>query len=135
MPFVQTTREKVEQLGVKALALTLEFDEAEVLKKNSAYLANTLDVSTFINNYSSFFLIRKIRDLKYRKLGDDGKASAIEIKVEMEEGTTFSKEYVYVMLCQVYFGRRNPYYLSLWNFKERDLHFFLNGLYWGVFQP
>lgn len=45
MPFVQATREKVEQLGVKALALTLEFNEAEVLKDNSAYLANTLDVS------------------------------------------------------------------------------------------
>lgn len=45
MPFVQTTREKVNQLGVKALALTLEFDEAEVLRNNSGYLANTLDVS------------------------------------------------------------------------------------------
>lgn len=45
MPFVQTTREKLEQLGPKALALTLEFDEAEVLKNNSIYLANTLDVS------------------------------------------------------------------------------------------
>lgn len=45
MPFVQASREKVVQLGVKALALTLEFDEAEVLTNNSAYLANTLDVS------------------------------------------------------------------------------------------
>lgn len=44
MPFVQATREKVEQLGPKALALTLEFDEAEVLKSNSVYLANTLNV-------------------------------------------------------------------------------------------
>lgn len=50
MPFVQATREKVEQLGVKALALTLEFDEAEVLKSNSAYLANTLDVSILFFN-------------------------------------------------------------------------------------
>lgn len=49
MPFVQTTREKLEQLGAKALALTLEFDEAEVLKNNSIYLANTLDVSTYIS--------------------------------------------------------------------------------------
>lgn len=48
MPFVQATREKVDQLGVKALALTLEFDEAEVLRNNSPYLANTLDVSHFI---------------------------------------------------------------------------------------
>lgn len=44
MPFVQTTREKLERFGPKALAVTLEFDEAQVLKDNSAYLANTLDV-------------------------------------------------------------------------------------------
>lgn len=48
MPFVQTTREKLEQLGARALALTLEFDEAEVLKNNSIYLANTLDVSATV---------------------------------------------------------------------------------------
>lgn len=48
MPFVQAIREKVDQLGVKALALTLEFDEAEVLRNNSHYLANTLDVSRYI---------------------------------------------------------------------------------------
>lgn len=53
MPFVQATREKVEQLGVKALALTLEFDEAEVLKSNSAYLANTLDVSIVFFKFHS----------------------------------------------------------------------------------
>lgn len=46
MPFVQATREKVDQLGLKALALTLEFDEAEILRNNSIYLANTLDVSS-----------------------------------------------------------------------------------------
>lgn len=51
MPFVQTTREKVDQIGIKALALTLEFDEAEVLKNNSAYLANTLNVSIVLWNF------------------------------------------------------------------------------------
>lgn len=45
MPFVQTVREKLKQLGDKVFALTLEFDEANVLKNNSSYLANTLDVS------------------------------------------------------------------------------------------
>lgn len=49
MPFVQATREKIDQLGVKALALTLEFDEAIVLRNNSRYLANTLDVSQIFN--------------------------------------------------------------------------------------
>ncbi|CAH0561246.1 unnamed protein product [Brassicogethes aeneus] len=44
MPFVQATREKLQQLGPKAFAVTLEFDEAEVLKNNSEYLANTLGV-------------------------------------------------------------------------------------------
>ncbi|XP_017772759.1 PREDICTED: leucine--tRNA ligase, cytoplasmic isoform X3 [Nicrophorus vespilloides] len=52
MPFVQATREKLEQLGSKALALTLEFNEAEVLKNNSIYLANTLDVDEVIVRYT-----------------------------------------------------------------------------------
>lgn len=52
MPFVQATREKVEQLGPKALALTLEFDEAEVLKANSVYLANTLNVEEVIVKFT-----------------------------------------------------------------------------------
>lgn len=47
MPFVQATREKLQKLGSKALAVTLEFNEAEVLKNNSIYLANTLDVLKF----------------------------------------------------------------------------------------
>lgn len=45
MPFVQATREKADQLGLKALALTLEFDEAQILRNNSVYLAKSLDVS------------------------------------------------------------------------------------------
>ncbi|XP_056634645.1 leucine--tRNA ligase, cytoplasmic [Diorhabda sublineata] len=52
MPFVQATREKIEQFGVKALALTLEFDEAEVLKINSAYLANTLDLEEVVIKFT-----------------------------------------------------------------------------------
>ncbi|VEN44598.1 unnamed protein product [Callosobruchus maculatus] len=52
MPFVQATREKMEQLGVKALALTLEFDEADVLRSNSSYLANTLDVEEVLVKYT-----------------------------------------------------------------------------------
>lgn len=52
MPFVQTTREKLEKLGAKALALTLEFDEAQVLKNNSIYLANTLDVEEVLVKYT-----------------------------------------------------------------------------------
>lgn len=55
MPFVQATREKMEQLGPKALALTLEFDEADVLRSNSVYLANTLDVSDVRNNLMCHF--------------------------------------------------------------------------------
>lgn len=44
MPFVQATKEKLEKLGPQALALTLVFNELEVLKQNSIYLTNTLDV-------------------------------------------------------------------------------------------
>ncbi|XP_048523104.1 leucine--tRNA ligase, cytoplasmic [Dendroctonus ponderosae] len=52
MPFVQATREKVDVLGLRALALTLEFDEADILRKNSVYLANTLDVDEVIIRYT-----------------------------------------------------------------------------------
>lgn len=48
MPFVQATREKMDKLGKQALALTMEFDEAAVLKNSTSYLANSLDVSLMI---------------------------------------------------------------------------------------
>ncbi|XP_066146894.1 leucine--tRNA ligase, cytoplasmic [Euwallacea fornicatus] len=52
MPFVQTTREKVNQFGLKTFALTLEFDEAEILRNNNVYLANTLDVEEVIIKFT-----------------------------------------------------------------------------------
>lgn len=75
MPFVQTTREKVDQLGLKALALTLEFDEAEILRNNSIYLANTLDVS----NMSFCWTVITIKSFQVEevtvKFTDDADAS------------------------------------------------------------
>uniref|UniRef100_A0A1B6IUA7 leucine--tRNA ligase n=1 Tax=Homalodisca liturata TaxID=320908 RepID=A0A1B6IUA7_9HEMI len=44
MPFVQAMREKVANSGIKALNLTLDFDEVETLTTNKAYLENTLDL-------------------------------------------------------------------------------------------
>ncbi|KAK4887053.1 hypothetical protein RN001_003324 [Aquatica leii] len=44
MPFVQATKEKLDKLGSQALAQTLIFDEMKVLKENSVYLTNTLDL-------------------------------------------------------------------------------------------
>lgn len=52
MPFVQATREKLEKFGQKALAVGLEFDEAEVLRNNRLYLANTLDVDEVVVKYT-----------------------------------------------------------------------------------
>lgn len=48
MPFVQATREKMDQHGLQALSLTLEFNEADVLLKNKTYLENTLNVIYWI---------------------------------------------------------------------------------------
>ncbi|KAK3919230.1 Leucine--tRNA ligase, cytoplasmic [Frankliniella fusca] len=48
MPFVQATREKVETIGLKALNLTLDFNETEVLQKNVHYLTSTLDLDEVV---------------------------------------------------------------------------------------
>lgn len=49
MPFVQAIRQRVEAgEGKKALAITLTFNELEVLQSNFEYLKLTLDVSAII---------------------------------------------------------------------------------------
>lgn len=44
MPFVQATREKINEIGLAALNLTLDFSELGVLEENKEYLKNTLEV-------------------------------------------------------------------------------------------
>ena len=42
MPFVQFVKTRMEELGVAALDLKTDFDEAKVLKDNLDYIVNTL---------------------------------------------------------------------------------------------
>ena len=44
MPFVVWSKERVSDLGLSALDLTLEFDEKQVLEDNAAYLLSTLQL-------------------------------------------------------------------------------------------
>ena len=44
MPFVQFVKARIEELGLAALDLTLDFDEAEVLEDNLEYLLSTLQM-------------------------------------------------------------------------------------------
>ena len=44
MPFVAFTKERVAQVGLGALDLTLEFDGKAVLERDAAYLANSLQL-------------------------------------------------------------------------------------------
>lgn len=44
MPFVQATREKIEQIGITAMNLTLDFSEMGALEENKEYLKHTLEV-------------------------------------------------------------------------------------------
>jgi leucyl-tRNA synthetase len=50
MPFVQAVKDRVLVQGIKALNLTLDFDEKEVLESNLEYLMSTLDVSNFVTD-------------------------------------------------------------------------------------
>ncbi|CAD6237682.1 GSCOCG00008299001-RA-CDS [Cotesia congregata] len=52
MPFVQTTREKMQTVGINALNLTLEFDEVSVLKGSKEYLKSTLDLEDIEIQYT-----------------------------------------------------------------------------------
>ncbi|XP_034181031.2 leucyl-tRNA synthetase [Osmia lignaria lignaria] len=52
MPFVQVVREKMEQIGLSALDLTLDFDEFKVLQDNKQYLENTLDLENITIKYT-----------------------------------------------------------------------------------
>lgn len=46
MPFVAMVRERVDKLGKIAMAVTVDFDEKEILETNREYLRNTLDLET-----------------------------------------------------------------------------------------
>lgn len=52
MPFVAKVRERIEQLGKSAMAVTVDFDEAEILKVNHEYLRNTLDLETLETRFT-----------------------------------------------------------------------------------
>lgn len=52
MPFVQVAKENVEKNGIKALNLTSEFDEVEVMNKFKKYMINTLDLEGIDIKYS-----------------------------------------------------------------------------------
>lgn len=46
MPFVAQVRERVNLLGKAAMAVTVDFDEKDILTVNLEYLRNTLDLQT-----------------------------------------------------------------------------------------
>ncbi|RLU26189.1 hypothetical protein DMN91_002355 [Ooceraea biroi] len=52
MPFVQFVKEQMQTVGVSALNLTLDFNEADVLEKNKEYLKTTLDLENIIVKYT-----------------------------------------------------------------------------------
>ena len=59
MPFVAFTKERVAQVGLGALDLTLEFDGKAVLERDAAYLANNLQ-AWLPDGYSQIFRILSV---------------------------------------------------------------------------
>ncbi|XP_038055725.1 leucine--tRNA ligase, cytoplasmic-like [Patiria miniata] len=53
MPFVQHVKENVAKSGPRAMDLTMEFDEKEVLETNIAYLTSTLELEGLDVKFSS----------------------------------------------------------------------------------
>lgn len=55
MPFVQRKKEEVTQHGIRAIDLTTEYDEMDVIKKHIDYLAHTLEVKPYIFYFNQEF--------------------------------------------------------------------------------
>ncbi|XP_014672325.1 PREDICTED: leucine--tRNA ligase, cytoplasmic-like isoform X2 [Priapulus caudatus] len=62
MPFVQTVKENVVKQGLKALNLTMEFDEQAVLQENIVYLHSTLELEGLDVKFSLDFTDVKIQE-------------------------------------------------------------------------
>lgn len=52
MPFVQAVKERMENIGLQALSLTLDFDEMNVLSNNKVYLESTLGLQEIFLKYA-----------------------------------------------------------------------------------
>uniref|UniRef100_A0A6P7HDN4 leucine--tRNA ligase n=1 Tax=Diabrotica virgifera virgifera TaxID=50390 RepID=A0A6P7HDN4_DIAVI len=132
MPFVQATREKIEQLGVKALALTLEFDEAAVLKTNSAYLAYTLDLEEVIIKYtddpeatekmkeccpgSPFVLFSAKPGIKLEFINPVPQNGLFSKVLTVSDGDTYEK--VVQRLAKDSKAMKKPESIQLWRFED-----------------
>lgn len=53
MPFVQSVRDRITQFGRAAMALTVDFDEFEILSTNLEYLRGTLDLEQLEIKFTS----------------------------------------------------------------------------------
>lgn len=53
MPFVQGVRDRIDQFGKAAMALTVDFDEHEILSTNLEYLKSTLDLEQLEIKFTS----------------------------------------------------------------------------------
>ncbi|XP_072383569.1 leucine--tRNA ligase, cytoplasmic [Diabrotica undecimpunctata] len=132
MPFVQATRDKIEQLGVKALALTLEFDEAAVLKTNSAYLAYTLDLEEVIIKYtddpeasekmkeccpgSPFVLFSAKPGIKLEFINPVPQNGLFSKVLTVSDGDTYEK--VVQRLAKDSKAMKKPESIQLWRFED-----------------
>ncbi|CAH1098943.1 unnamed protein product [Psylliodes chrysocephalus] len=132
MPFVQATREKMEKVGVKALALALEFDEAEVLTINSSYLANTLDVEEITIKFTDdptasekmkecspgapFVLFSTKPGIKLEFINPETQNGLFSKILTISDGDTYSK--VVQRLAKDTKAIKKPESIEIWRFED-----------------
>ncbi|GAB1604520.1 leucine--tRNA ligase, cytoplasmic-like [Argonauta hians] len=133
MPFVQVIKKNFEQYGLKALDLTLSFDEKEVLEKNASYLLGTLRLLSLKIRFSNEANDKKITEtccpgkpiISYtsepatiRLINNQPMKTALEFDLPVKNG--YKTKDLIEGICKEY-GVKNENSVKIWEFVNPDI--------------